>query len=153
MKSFVVPMVITENLFSLKCCFLIRGFTNGNVLLEKEKAQESSNPLLEWVVCFLCPSEPPNSDINSGLHYVHWACCSVPMLLTAKMMGTDLHSLCPRCFHESGCLNKACRRIQVSFAEFTSYLLPFPLEHHALSYKTGAKSPNPLCTFISCSGV
>lgn len=34
MKSFVVPMVITEILLSLKYCFLIRGFINSNVLLE-----------------------------------------------------------------------------------------------------------------------
>lgn len=35
MKSFVVPMVITENLLSLKYCFLIRVFTSSNVLLEQ----------------------------------------------------------------------------------------------------------------------
>lgn len=64
-----------------------------------------------------------------------------------------MHSLCPSCFHRSGCLNKACRRIQVSFAEFTSHLIPFSLEHHALSYNTGAKSLSAPCTFISCSGV
>lgn len=64
-----------------------------------------------------------------------------------------MHSLCPSCFHWSGCLNKACRRIQVSFAEFTSHLIPFSLEHHALSYNTGAKSLSAPCTFISCSGV
>lgn len=35
MRSFVVPMVITKNFLSLKYCFLIRVFTNNNVLLEQ----------------------------------------------------------------------------------------------------------------------
>lgn len=53
MRSFVVPMVITKNLLSLKYCFLIRGFTNNNVLLEQQEAQEGSTTLWEHSVSLI----------------------------------------------------------------------------------------------------